>query len=77
MQQKKKGGDLGLLKSKIKFDRFDFMISKNDFYIFPAVEIIRNDMFLNKPNIAIQAHWFSLHFRCRWIGEERNERNKY
>lgn len=40
-----------------------------------AVEIIRNDMFLNKPNIAIQAHWFSL--RWRWIGEERNERNKY
>lgn len=53
------------------------MISKNDFYIFPAVEIIRNDMFINKPNIAIQAHLFSLHFRWRWIEEKRNERNKY
>lgn len=66
-----------MLKSKIKFDRFDFVISKNDFYIFPAVGIIRNDMFLNKPNIAIQMHLFSLHFRWRWIEEGRNERNKY
>lgn len=50
----------------MKFDRFDFCVIVNDFYILPTIRISTQYELLD-GNFNIQFHWLNLHYRWRWI----------
>jgi hypothetical protein len=52
-------------------DRTEFQIYERDFYIFPTIRLIINNLVYVKKNIAVEFHWLVFHgrllfFSNRW-----------
>lgn len=53
----------------MKFDKMEFEIWKNTWYILPTIIYLRNEPYLACRNFSIELHWLCLHFRVRWIAK--------
>lgn len=44
-------------------DRAEFQIYEKDFYIFPTIRLLINNLVYVKKNIAVEFHWLVFHAR--------------
>lgn len=56
--------------SKMKFDRYTFMLDWKWFFILPTIAVTRHDQVFINNDVSITIHWLGWHFRWRWVERE-------
>lgn len=51
----------------MKFDRIDFELWKDTWYILPTIVYLKDEPMLIYRNFSIELHWLCFHWRARWI----------